>query len=54
LTRAPILASSSAVSLVRAKPAGHMVPSSRFAWSLKPSVAYRPLNFAALWKNSAR
>ena len=27
-----------------------MVPSSRFALSLKPSVAYLVLNFCALWK----
>src|SRR5258708_11517208 len=27
-----------------------MLPSSRFAWSLKPSVAYRVLNFCAGWK----
>src|ERR687898_246281 len=27
-----------------------MAPSSRFALSLKPSVAYRDLNLAALWK----
>jgi len=27
-----------------------MVPSSRFALSLKPSVAYRVWNFCALWK----
>ena len=27
-----------------------MAPSSRFASSLKPSVAYRVLNFSALWK----
>ena len=29
---------------------GHMSPWSRFASSLKPSVAYRALNFCALWK----
>jgi hypothetical protein len=28
----------------------HGVPSSRFAWSLKPSIAYLVLNFCALWK----
>ena len=27
-----------------------MVPSSRFATSLKPNVAYLDLNFPALWK----
>jgi hypothetical protein len=31
----------------RAKEVGHMVPSSRFAASLKPNVAYRVLNFSA-------
>jgi hypothetical protein len=30
-----------------AKEVGHMVPSSRFAASLKPNVAYRVLNFSA-------
>jgi hypothetical protein len=35
-----ILASSAAVSFVRAKVTGHIVPSSRFALSLKPNVAY--------------
>src|SRR5206468_7007666 len=33
-----------------AKAVGHMAPSSRFAASLKPSVAYLVLNFCALWK----
>jgi len=47
-TRAPILASSAAVNFVRAKAFGHMFPSSRFARSLKPNVAYRVLNFCAL------
>ena len=28
----------------------HMAPSSRFALSLKPSVAYLPLNLYAPWK----
>src|SRR5438105_4294459 len=50
LTSAPILASSAAVNSVRAKAFGHMVPSSRFALSLKPNVAYLVLNFCALWK----
>jgi hypothetical protein len=27
-----------------------MAPSSRFALSLKPNVAYLALNFSALWK----
>jgi hypothetical protein len=49
-TSAPILASPAAVNSVRAKEVGHMVPSSRFALSLKPSVAYLVLNFCALWK----
>src|SRR5258708_23130286 len=49
-TSAPILASSAAVNFVSAKAVGHMAPSSRFAWSLKPSVAYLVLNFCALWK----
>jgi hypothetical protein len=47
-TSAPILASSAAVNCVRAKAVGHMVPSSMFALSLKPSVAYLVLNFCAL------
>ncbi len=42
-TSAPILASSAAVNSVSAKEVGHMVPSSRFASSLKPNVAYRDL-----------
>src|ERR687893_765705 len=46
----PIRASSAAVSSVTAKAVGHMVPSSRVAESLKPTVAYRALNFAAGWK----
>jgi hypothetical protein len=49
-TSAAILASSAAVSSVSAKAVGHIVPSSRVAPSLKPSVAYLVLNFAALWK----
>src|SRR4029453_27651 len=44
------LASSAAVNSVRAKAVGHMAPSSRFAVSLKPNVAYLDLNFCALWK----
>src|SRR6266550_6353725 len=50
LTSAPILASSAAVNFVKAKAFGHMFPSSRFARSLKPNVAYLVLNFCALWK----
>ena len=49
-TRSAIRASSSAVSSVRANAFGHMVPSSRFAVSVKPSVAYLVLNFCAGWK----
>src|SRR5207249_1914630 len=49
-TSAPIFASSAAVSSFSAKAVGHMWPSSRFALSLKPSVAYLVLNFCALWK----
>ncbi len=49
-TSAPILASSAAVNSVSAKAVGHIVPSSRFALSLKPNVAYLSLNFCAAWK----
>src|SRR5438132_7821065 len=49
-TSALILASSLAVNSFRAKTTGHMAPSSRFAASLKPSVAYLVLNFCAGWK----
>src|SRR5947209_16046405 len=49
-TNALILASSEAVNSFRAKTTGHIAPSSRFAASLKPSVAYRVLNFCAGWK----
>src|SRR5437867_3197617 len=49
-TSALILASSAAVNSFRAKTTGHMAPSSRFAASLKPSVAYLVLNFCAGWK----
>src|SRR5207302_4308538 len=49
-TSAPILASSVAVSSLSAKEVGHMAPSSSFASSLKPNVAYLDLNFCALWK----
>ena len=44
-----MLASSEAVSSLSAKEVGHMAPSSRFALSLKPKVAYLDLNFAAHW-----
>src|SRR2546427_5060013 len=50
ITSAPILASSVAVNSFSAKATGHMAPSSRFAASLKPNVAYLVLNFCALWK----
>src|SRR5207245_9074289 len=49
-TSAAILASAAAVNFVRAKAVGHMAPSSRFAVSLKPNVAYLVLNFCAVWK----
>src|SRR4030042_2194312 len=49
-TSAPILASSAAVKSFNAKEVGHIAPSSRFASSLKPNVAYLALNFCALWK----
>src|SRR5918996_1552849 len=49
-TSAPILFSSAAVSFFSAKEVGHMLPSSRFASSLKPSVAYLDLNLSALVK----
>src|SRR5207247_8780143 len=49
-TSAPILASSAAVNSFSAKATGHMVPSSRFALSLKPNVAELALNLWALWK----
>src|SRR5947199_3723929 len=50
LTSMLILASSAAVNAFSAKATGHMAPSSRFAASLKPSVAYLVLNFCAGWK----
>ena len=49
-TSAAIFASSAAVSSLSAKATGHRAPSSRCALSLKPSVAYRVLNFSAGWK----
>src|SRR5436309_11205777 len=49
-TSAPIFASSAAVNSFSAKAVGHTAPSSRFAASLKPNVAYLVLNFCALWK----
>jgi hypothetical protein len=47
-TSAPIFASSAAVNSFSAKEVGHMAPSSRFAASLNPNVAYLDLNFCAL------
>src|SRR5262249_51336665 len=47
---AAILAYSVAVNFVSAKATGHRAPSSRFAVSLNPSVAYLVVNFCALWK----
>ena len=47
---ARILASSAAVNFASAKATGHMEPSSSIAVSLKPSIAYRSLNFPALRK----
>src|SRR4030067_1303060 len=49
-TSALILASSAAVNSFSAKEVGHMAPSSRFASSLNPNVAYLALNLCALWK----
>src|SRR5438093_2780185 len=49
-TSATILASSVAVNSLRANATGHRAPSSRFAVSLKPKVAYLVLNFCPLWK----
>jgi hypothetical protein len=47
-TSVAIVFSSAAVSFVSAKELGHIVPSSRFALSLKPRVAYLVLNFCPL------
>ncbi len=44
-TSAAIFASAAAVNSFSAKAVGHMSPSSRFALSLKPNVAYLVLNF---------
>src|SRR5438445_2065987 len=49
-TSAPTFASSAAVNAFSAKAVGHRAPSSSFAASLKPNVAYLVLNFCALWK----
>src|SRR2546430_4383094 len=46
----PIVFSTSAVNLFRAKDVGQMSPSSRFAAGTKPKVAYLALNFSAAWK----
>jgi len=48
LTSLLIFSSTAAVSLLRAKEVGQMSPSSRFAASWKPSVAYLDLNFCPL------
>src|SRR4029077_21251688 len=50
LTSFAILASSAGVSSVSAYATGHIEPSSRFALSLKPMIAYRSLNFVAFRK----
>src|SRR5213592_337423 len=49
-TSALIFVSSVVVNPFSAKATGHMAPSSRFAVSLKPNVAYLVLNFCAGWK----
>src|SRR5512132_3327740 len=49
-TSAAIFFSSAAVNFVSAKEVGHMLPSSRFAASSKPNVAYLEPNFSALLK----
>src|ERR671918_1635567 len=49
-TRARIFASSAAVNFFSANEVGHMPPSSRFALSLKPNVAYLELNLDAAVK----
>src|SRR5215207_6081925 len=47
---AAILFSSAGASFFSAKEVGHMAPSSRFAASSKPNVAYLDLNLSALLK----
>src|SRR5215471_7562230 len=49
-TSSPILASAAAVNSTSAKATGHRAPSSSFALSLKPNVAYLVLNLYAGWK----
>src|SRR5947199_1292146 len=49
-TSALILGSSVGVNSFSAKATAHRAPSSRFAASLKPRVAYLVLNFCAGWK----
>jgi hypothetical protein len=49
-TSARICASPALVNAFSAKEVGHTAPSSSFALSLKPRVAYLALNFCALWK----
>jgi hypothetical protein len=53
-TSAPIRASTSAVNSFSAKEVGHMAPSSSFAASLKPNVAYLDLNFCASGRGKRR
>ena len=50
LTNSAIFFSSAAVSLFNAYEFGHMLPSSRFALSLKPRTEYLALNLPAFWK----
>src|SRR3990172_3285168 len=45
-----IFASSAGVNFFRAKEVSHILPSSKFAASSKPKVAYRDLNLSALLK----
>src|ERR1700686_2961030 len=49
-TSAPILALVGGGQLLQREGVGHMLPSSRLALSLKPTVAYLALNVCALWK----
>ena len=52
-TSAPIFTSSVAVNSFSAKATGHPVPSSRFALSLKPDVAYLALETCAHFERSS-
>jgi hypothetical protein len=49
-TSAAIFFSSAAFSFMTANAVAHMSPSSRFAVSLKPKVAYLASNLLAFWK----